>query len=507
MKINIFQVPPKSVPAMLGKFSNVGLKPTAESTQFGWDTTFYFSTQAEPQESPWMKDFADCIPGGAQNLAHFGTYVFRNQDACYTITFGKSHFYVRQFCNHDFGIEVAKRIAHEKDIKMTALKRFAGKKRKEITSYSNEAPLIIESGESVDFIRALIISEERETFGKTGKFGSSLLVNPPVDRSNLGQFLNSVSEILDRDPAFSLPRTVPVIDEAELSKYDQQLIRAVLGEVSGAEFIHGGHEIVGVDFVFGGNEQHTISCKGHKSKSLGHTELDLAILREYILANSIQGTKIFDIKIQVDVEGQRSYTLPLKESLDFIVEEENVMLSQGRWLRFNEDYLSQLNTYVDAIEVEPTEPEFQLITDNEEIFNKSEELKVLGYESAHGDFSRVGLGAGRSKMEAWDHKRSDTVYAVKFGTSQKVGYVCDQANAVLEVVRNKANVKKIDKDWKKYCLWIAFEQQRAYEHISECESIILKQKISDWARRCHELGVGPVLKLSRKPPRKRRRQG
>jgi hypothetical protein len=28
---------------------------------------------------------------------------------------------------------------------------------------------------------------------------------------------------------------------------------------------------------------------------------------------------------------------------------ENVMLSQGRWVRFNEDYIGQLNEYLDDI--------------------------------------------------------------------------------------------------------------------------------------------------------------
>ena len=55
-------------------------------------------------------------------------------------------------------------------------------------------------------------------------------------------------------------------------------------------------------------------------------------------------------------EGQRTYSQSLKESLDYIVDGENVMLSQGRWLRFNEDYVDQLNAFVDGITVEPTEP-------------------------------------------------------------------------------------------------------------------------------------------------------
>lgn len=65
------------------------------------------------------------------------------------------------------------------------------------------------------------------------------------------------------------------------------------------------------------------------------------------------------------------------------------MLSQGRWLRFNEDYGEQLNTYVDAIAVEPTEPGMEEISSGEPKFNGSKEVAALGYISADKDFSKI----------------------------------------------------------------------------------------------------------------------
>jgi hypothetical protein len=108
------------------------------------------------------------------------------------------------------------------------------------------------------------------------------------------------------------------------------------------------------------------------------------------------------------------------------VDGENVMLTQGRWVRFNEDYIDQLNTYVDGIAMEETESQFQQLSGAEDVFNKSNEIGARGYEDADKDFSKIKTSAS-TLVEAWDLHKGGTVYAVKFGTAQKVGYVCDQA--------------------------------------------------------------------------------
>lgn len=481
---------------MKGKFGSVGLKSIGEGAQSGWRTTFYFSESEEPTPISWVETFADFFRGLApRNLIYFGAYVFEKGGRCFVLTYGKSHFYVRPYCDHDFGIEMAKRIANEDDIRMTASKKFAGKRKKEVKSYTNNTSLNIESGESVDYLRAAVAKPAREAFGTTGKFGSSLLVNAPVEKSQIGSLLDKITRSLRDDPLFALPRTARITDEAEVERYDQKLLGAIMEGADTAEFTHTGHDIVGVDFVFSGNERYSLSCQGHERRDLGDTELDLAALKAYIDNEVIQHGEVLNIRIKVDNEGQRPYSKLLKEALDFIVDGENVMLSQGHWLRFNEDYVEQLNTYVDGITVEPTETEFLVIHANEPTFNTSDAVRAVGYSVADRDFSKIRTRAS-TPIEAWDLQKGSTVYAVKFGTAQKAGYVCDQAIAVLEIIRNNANVRKLNKNWKSYCLWFGFELQNTYERISLCDSLILKQKIEAWARRCRELGIEPKIKQS-----------
>ena len=89
------------------------------------------------------------------------------------------------------------------------------------------------------------------------------------------------------------------------------------------------------------------------------------------------------------------------------------------------------------------------------------------------------------------------MYAVKFGTAQKLGYVCDQATVLLELLKNHAGVAQIP-DFDSYCLWLGYRGQNRIESIASTGSIVLKQKLEAWARKARELGIEPVIKISRK---------
>ncbi|WP_229071446.1 DUF6119 family protein [Actinoplanes sp. DH11] len=496
MKINIFSVPPDNLAALEEKFETVGLEVLAQDQQDGWEAKFYFSQNEEPNPIPWVETFSDFFKGKEpSNLIYFAAYVFSKSDHCFVLTYGKSHFYVRQHCDHDFGIEMAKRIGTEGDIKQTGSKRFAGRKRKEIRSYTRNSPLDIESGESVDYLRTTIHGEARKRFGQVGKFGSSALLNVPMTKDQIGSLLNEVVELLKQDENFKLPRTTVIRDEEELRTYNEALLDAILDDDSAAEFSHDMHDLVGVDFVFTGHERYTLSLRGKKREFLGERELDVADLRQYITSERIPREDVLDIKIKVEAEDRKPYTKALGDAIEFVVDGENVMLAQGRWVRFNEDYVDQLDSSIDSITIEATELDLQSIAKTEGEFNDSDVVKNHGYLNADKDFTKI-VTLMSVPVEAWDLYRSGVVYAVKFGTAQKLGYVCDQASNVLEILRNNANIKKLDQEVMSYCLWFGFKTVSVPTRISQTGSIILKQKIDAWARRCRDLKIEPKLKFS-----------
>lgn len=68
---------------------------------------------------------------------------------------------------------------------------------------------------------------------------------------------------------------------------------------------------------------------------------------------------------------------------------------------------------------------------------------------------------------------------------------------MLELLRNRAEVKQVP-NFERYCLWLGYRGKNRPSNIAETGSIILKQKIESWARKCRDLGIEPVIKVSRK---------
>jgi len=168
-----------------------------------WNGSFYFSKDVQPSEISWVAEYIDFFSEEKpENTLYFSVYLWENTEYCFCISYGKSHFYLRQYCDHDFGIEVAKRIANQKDIRQKSSKKFAGRKKKEIKSYTKNSKLDIESGESIDYIQSSIDKERAVTFGKTGKFGSSVNLNPEIEKEVIGNFLSELVKVYKSRESF-----------------------------------------------------------------------------------------------------------------------------------------------------------------------------------------------------------------------------------------------------------------------------------------------------------------
>ncbi|HVV10544.1 DUF6119 family protein [Amycolatopsis sp.] len=462
--------------------------------QDDWRGEFFYSKDPTPGNVSWADDYKSYFQevGMPASLHYYATFLFKRESTCFALSYGKSHFYLRRYCDFDFGIELAKRIADENDIKQTAAKRFQGKKKKDIKSFATNTRLDIESGESVDYLQAAIIEDYKKTFGGAGKFGSSALLSPDISPANIGPLLTKLEKIMNQDARFKLPRTTILTDETEVAHYDDILVRELQTPLGTSDFAHNSYDLYGVDFVFSNEGSFVLKCWGHPELALDN--LSIKDLKDYIKSNKIHKKDILRIKVLHEQDGRPRFTEDVKNTLDYIADEERVLLSNGRWMRFNQDYLEFLNEYISGITVEDTEEQFVYINSTEPNFNSSDAVKNAGYEVADKNFSILKTTA-KTPIEAWDLRKENCVYAVKFGTAQKLGPICDQAINVLELLRNRAGVQQIPK-FDRYCLWLGYKGKKPLESIADSGSIILKQKIETWARKARELGIEPVLKIS-----------
>jgi len=118
MRLNIFSIPKENISDLKDKFKKLGLKSIKNHSENGWEINFYFSSEVDKTPISWVKIYKDFFPDETpSNILYFSVYLWERGDKCFALSYGKSHFYLRQFCDHDFGIEVAKRIANEKDIR------------------------------------------------------------------------------------------------------------------------------------------------------------------------------------------------------------------------------------------------------------------------------------------------------------------------------------------------------------------------------------------------------
>ena len=493
MRLNIFKIPPDQVKPLRAKLTDKGMTSIKELDLDGWSGNFLFSESPLPGHIPWITTFAEYFGGRKfYNRSYFATMLLEKEASCYVLSFGKSHFYVRPHCDYDFGIELSKRIADEDDIAQTSARRFQGKQKKDIRSFGGRARLNIPPGESVDFLQAAIIPSKTKTYGTSGKFGASALVAPTITPDEVGTFLTGLDAEMENKERFKLPRTIVLTDDDEVSRYDEKLLDELTAPIGTSDIATDTFDLFGVDFVFSSVGSFTLKCGHYKGINL--EQLTMRDVKEYISSKEIPRKNLLQLRVTHRRDGEPDFTQSIKEAVDFICDEDRVVLTNGKWLKFNQDYLEYLDESIRQILVEETEPDLLEIADAEGDFNAK--LEDLGYEVADKDFT-IFQTRSPTPVEAWDLRKDSTVYAVKFGTPQKLNYVCDQAMNVLELIHNRANVKKIP-DFERYCLWLGYRAKKRPNNLADSGSIILKQKVDAWARRCEELGIIPTLKLSLK---------
>ncbi len=500
MRLNIFKIEPVDVPVLKAKFDEAGLTIVGEERHEEWSMSFWLTQDMKPHDVSWLGPFEDLLNGETYySINHAGAYVLERGQACFVVSFGTAFHHINSLADPEFGLNMARRVGDERQVKQRALRRFGSKRRKEITSFAPDSGLFLQSGEAVDLVKLNIRQESRATYGKTGQFGRSFQVGLKGGRAAIPIFCDRILATLDEPEAFDLPMIVK-LDGPETDQYDQLLLDAVQDSDNGdLQLITQGHEVVGVDFVFAETSQYALSCPGHGAELVGL--LDIDSLRTFIATKSITRDEIFNIRVEVSDDNGRSQSCQLKAVLDYVVPGKNVTLDGGDWKQFNKEYLEQLDVAVDELRLMETEPSFMDIRMGETAFNDSAGVQKAGYESADQHYDLIGVKGSPVSIEAYDLYRDGTVYAVKFGAPAKLSYVCAQAMNVTEIVRNNADDKDFEPP-RTYCLWLGLHRSIP-TRLSELGSITLKQRLVAWTHACDEVNMEPAIKLSRHHPQKK----
>lgn len=507
-KYNIYKINKEREIDLIEKLDSVNLTLSKSILVDGYTLSFYFSKEPKDIDIWWVDIYSEFLEEGniPYNKVYFATMIISNNDYCYAVSLGKAHFYLRNFCDPDFGLDLAERIADEKNLKIKNSRYFSSKKSKVIASYIDNSEIDVDSGESMQYIKASTINSDM--WGNVVSFGTSASFNLKIMPLELPKFLEEINKALMEEPKFILPREQKIRDEEVIEALDRELVEAILNENSGATLQAQQMNVCGVEFIFSDSNKYVIYLKGKKHRYNVHGDITIVELKNFILEEQIDLFKeINNIKVKVWNEINSSYTKSLKYFLDYVDNDRNCLLN-GEWYKFNQSYIDYINKEVDTIELDNHiknnfyNHRYQEYLNKhgynhqkmykEKYFNISKELE--GYINMDRNLSTEGLNG--YKIETADLYKDNTLYAVKIGKPQKLGYVIDQSMNTLKLLQNNQISDIIpNEEIKTFSIWIILERANEINKISDINSIIFLMKLVEWKKEVRDAGYQTLIKI------------
>lgn len=493
-KFNLYKINPNQRDELVKKLQSVGLSRIGSKNIDGFSLDFYFSGEPDAIDIWWTdvyKDFFGTVEK-PKNKIYFATLLIYNFHVVYAVSLGKSHFYLKHFCDTDFGLNLAERIVDEINPKIKNSKFYKSRKNKIITTYQEGSGIDFDSGESLHYLRAKTIDKDK--WGKTASFGHSAQFSIEIKPEELPDFIKKIEGTLKQNSRIKLPKVVLVQDEETQNKLDNLLSKVLAGSSQSSTVQESDITLSGVDFIFSDQYEYSFYVKGDRDSYTDKGELTLDRLRQFISGKNINlETQLNDVKVKVHNEFGRDFSVSLKETLDFVEEKERYCLIDGKWYQFSQSYLDFLKDEVDSIGFE----------EQEEVSDKTEqEFNQRKGKEAFVNCDRLNETLCKKyKVEKVDLYKDKILHFVKFGTPQKMNYAVDQAINTVKLLQNnqsKIQINNEEKDVETICLWLVFDRRQKISKLSELNSLIFHMKLADWKRLVQNTRYKPLIYVSYK---------
>jgi len=475
-KFNIYRIEIDKKDALVEKINSVGLDLTGSQINNNYTFDFYLSTNPEDIPIWWTDYYSEFIDSDhtITNKVNFGLLLISDSISCYAVSLGKSHFYIKPFCDTDFGINLAERIIDTKDLRLKNSKFYKTQKNKTITSYLSNTELSYDSGESLHYLKAK--TNNTVLWGSIASFGQSVLFTLDLQVNQLTDLITRINQTLLSPTITSIPKAEKISNETDIANLDNTLVDNILDE-NNSNVDYQNIVLSGTDFIFSDNYQYQYLLKGTNFISETLENLTIDNLRFFVNEHSIDlYTNLNNIKIKVIREEGHNYTKSLKVILEFMTDERECLID-GNWHKFNQSYIDLLKSYVREIKINTHDPNLDIPIDNQIDETQFNTNRVDdGYLNLHTANVRIGSFV----VEQMDLYKNGTLYFVKRGTPQKLNYVIDQALNTINLLKN--NVFKIQNDNEelevnKICLWLLMDRVTQVNTLDQIRSIIFLMKM------------------------------
>lgn len=494
-KYNLYRIPKDKQEGLLKKLRLSGLEQIGEEELEGFDVKFFFSSQPDKIDIWWVETYKSFLKDleTPKNLMYFGVLLISGEKICYAVSLGKAHFYLNQFCDTEFGLNLAERIIDENDLKIKNSKYYKSSKSKMITTYQQSSKISFDSGESMHYIKGKTI--DSDIWGRMVSFGTSVHLNIAKKPLEITNFINYIEDVLKQPIRVKLPKVDIVKDGSVIQHLDKVLARAILKTQQDPEINIEEFTMSGIDFIFSDSYEYSLYLKGKSDEAVLLNELNIKSLISFVRNNNINlEEKINDLKVKIHNEYGRDHTKPLKFYLDFIKEDERYCLIDGIWHKFNQSYIEYLEEEVDKVQLNYN-PCFDIVPGTTEAkFNQDREQDgYINYDTVLKSID------GSYKIERMDLYKENVLYFVKKGTPQKLSYVIDQAVNTVKILQNNADAIEVNGevvDITGICLWMILDRQTTIEKLSKINSIILHMKLVEWKKVLLDAGYQPLININ-----------
>lgn len=503
-KYNLYKINPHQKTRLIQTLEDKGLENIHSEVIDGFQMDFFFSSQPDEVDIWWTEVYGNFflkredIP---TNQIYFATLILSQGRVCYAVSLGKAHFYLKRFCDTDFGLNLAERIIDSNSLKVKNSKFFKSKKNKTITSYGKGTEMDYGSGESMHYLKTGTIDSNK--WGKTVSFGNSVQFKLKMTPEELPQLINQIELELQNPPRIKLPKTELVKDEILIDRLDKNLVQRLLVTDENSDIQVDDFSVSGVDFIFSDRDTYSFYLKGIYKEEIKPMELTIPNLMQFVKENGISlKESINDLKVKVHNEHGRAHSQSIKSFLDYIDTKERYCLIDGKWHHFNKAYLDFLHKEINKIGFDYDE-NFDIAKGTiEDTFNK--EMTTKGYINCDKDLTTFEK---RFKVEYADLYKENSLYFVKFGSAQKLGYVIDQAINTVNILQNDAGkvfLEEEEKEIKEICLWLGLERKTKIDALSDINSLIFQMKLANWRRLVIDAGFRPKVKVNYKEPKEKK---
>jgi len=497
-KYNIYKIIPEKTTDLLNKLVSVNLQGQKKKKSGPYTLQLFFPNKPDEKDVPWFeqyKDFIDEKSDEIKNKTYFAILlIFKEGKASYAVSLGKSHFYLQEFCDLDFGVNIGIRILNEKSVNSKNAKIFGSTKTKSLVIYKPNTPIDIESGEAVMYIKGKTINEGK--WGKTLICGTSAYFSiKDFHPTSLPLLIDSIENVLKTEPLFNIPRANWINDLEEIKKLDQELIKSLKVKNENVEVEE--QSLSGVDFIF--KKDLNLSIKFDSTIGwLPMEDQTISTLMKIFNDNSfiLSPENIENVKIRATPDEGTPHSHNIKYFIDY-VNNDHCFLNMGKWYHLNPNYVNYLFSELDRIEISSGPVKFS--TEQYSFFYNSleskEEQKKWYQEkyfnekecSKHGftNLDRELKSFNGFSLEVADLYKDNAIYHVKIGNLSKQNYLLQQCMASLKYLKDKKYKIEINGEEiqpNTIYLWCILDKKVHIKSLKELKSFIFLSELLDCYR-------------------------